>query len=74
MSRAEEYRVAVHEISGVKVRITSYKIEDRFCCHVANVDPGATIARAEAATREEAEKLALAEATKKLEGAAARKG
>ncbi len=56
MARAEDYRVVTREIAGVKVRITSYRLEARFFCHVANVDPGATISRAEATTREEAEK------------------
>lgn len=67
MARAEDYRVVTKDVAGVKVRITSYKLEDRFFCHIANVDPGATISRAEATTREEAEKLALAEATQKLQ-------
>ena len=67
MARAEDYRVAIMEIAGVKVRMTSYKLEDRFFCHIANVDPGATISRAEATTRDEADKLALADATAKLQ-------
>ncbi len=67
MARAEDYRVVTKDVAGVKVRMTSYKLEDRFFCHIANVDPGATISRAEATTREEAEKLALAEATQKLQ-------
>ena len=66
MSKAEDYRVEKQEIFGVMVSITSYKIEDRFYCHVANIDPGATIARAEGISREDAQQLALNKAKERL--------
>jgi len=71
MSKAEHYHVETGEIAGVKVSVTSYGIDDRFYCHVANVDPGATIARVEADTREEAVALALQKAKDRLAGTTA---
>ena len=38
MARAEEHRVETTDINGTSVTITSYRIEDRYHCHVANVD------------------------------------
>lgn len=67
MMHAEEYRVELREIAGQQIKITTYRIGDLFYCHVANVDPGATIARAEAGTREEAERAASAKAAERLE-------
>ncbi|MGH7493515.1 MAG: hypothetical protein ACREOO_14150 [bacterium] len=65
---AEQHRVETQEIAGVRVSVQSYKIGDRFYCHVSNFNPGATIARAEAATCEEALQLALQKARQKLGG------
>jgi len=64
--KAEDYRVEHREISGVKVKAASYRIGESFYCHVENLDPGATIARAEAATREEAIDLAVQKAAARL--------
>jgi hypothetical protein len=66
MMKAEEYRVELKEIAGQQIRITTYRIGDLYHCHVANADPGATIARAEAATRNDAERAAVAKATERL--------
>lgn len=66
MLKAEEFRVSIQEIAGVEVSITSYRIGDRFHFHVANRDPGATIARAEGTTSEEAQTLALMLAKQRL--------
>ncbi|MDZ7363701.1 MAG: hypothetical protein ONB46_23735 [candidate division KSB1 bacterium] len=63
---AEDYRTILHEINGQKVNVTSYKIGEQFYCHVTNVDPDATISRAEAATREDAEKAAMEKAAARL--------
>lgn len=68
--KAENYRTEEKEIQEVKVIIASYKIGDRFYCHVSNRDPGRTIARAEAALLNEAKRLALSEAREKLKGKA----
>ena len=66
MLRTEKYAVENREISGVSVCVSSYQIGDRFYCHVENLDPGATIARADGAVREEAVQLAIAKATDRL--------
>ena len=58
----------MREISGISIRISSYQIGDRFYCHVENSDPGATVARAEGAAREDAIQLAVAKATERLMG------
>ena len=67
--KAEDYITETTEISGIRVRVNSYKIGDRFHCHVENTDPGATIAHAEAPTKEEAVQAALAKATERLSSA-----
>jgi hypothetical protein len=74
MARAEEHRVETTDINGINVTVTSYRIEDRFYCHIANVDPGATIARAEGGTRQEALQRALAKATERLTSSVATRG
>lgn len=65
--QADSYRVVMKKILDVDVTITSYQIGTTYYCHVANYDPGAVIARAEAATREETEKIAIAKATERLQ-------
>jgi hypothetical protein len=65
--KSENYRTTTREIDGVKINLTSYKIGEQFYCHVTNLDPGATIARAEATTsQEDAEQIALAKALERL--------
>jgi hypothetical protein len=64
--RAEGYISRRAELAGWPVQITSYRLGDTFRCTVDNVDPGATIARAEAATREEAERIACEKAKARL--------
>jgi hypothetical protein len=66
MLRSEHYQRERRTIGGVEVSIESYKIGDSFYCHLSNVEPGATIARTEAPTREEAINKAIAHATEKL--------
>lgn len=66
--KTENYRVEQKEIAGAQVSLTSYQIGERYHCHVANVDPGATISRAEADSQAEAERVAIAKATERLRG------
>jgi hypothetical protein len=54
------------EIAGWEVNLRTYQIGDTFHCKADNVSPGATIARSTGATREEAEKKAIAKATERL--------
>ena len=64
--RAEEYSERLEEVDGWKVRLTTYRAGDRYYCSIDNVDPGARFTRAEAATREDAERIALEKAKKYL--------
>jgi hypothetical protein len=54
------------EVEGFPVRVISYRLEGRYHVTVDNVEPGARIARAEGATRAEAEAAALADAARRL--------
>ena len=54
------------ELNGVQIKITSYQIGERYFCHVTNIDPGATIARGEGSSRDEAREVALSKATSLL--------
>jgi hypothetical protein len=65
--KSEEFQERREEISGWVVNIVSYRIGDRFYCTIDNVDPGARFARAEGATREEAESAARAKAERYLQ-------
>lgn len=64
--RVEDHRTRRDEVAGWPVEITSYRLGPAFRCSVANLDPGATIARAEGASREEAERVALEKAAARL--------
>ena len=66
--KVEEYSERKVEMEGWEVRLSSYRIGVEFYCHADNVSPGATIARTQAATREEAEGKALERARKHLAG------
>lgn len=65
-TRVQDYRTRRVELGGWPVRVTSYQQGMTFRCTVENLDPGATIARAEAATREEAERVASEKAAARL--------
>jgi hypothetical protein len=65
--RSEDFRERRDELNGWRVNIVSYRIGVRFYCTIDNVDPGARFARAEGATREEAEAAALEKATRYLQ-------
>jgi len=60
--KAEEYSSRYEQVGQWRINIVSYKLGDEFICTVNNVEPGATLARAQAATREEAEKEAISKA------------
>ncbi len=51
---------------GWEIGITSYKLKDRYYCKIDNIDPGATIARGQGASAEEAEQEALRKAHTRL--------
>jgi hypothetical protein len=65
--KAENYQKEKREVEGKMINITTYKIGERYFCHIDNVSPGATIARTEGATLEEARELALQKVTVRLQ-------
>lgn len=64
--KSEQFSEEQQVVNGIHIRITSYKIGDEFYCHVSNVDPGATISRASAITKEAAIGEAMRKATERL--------
>jgi hypothetical protein len=66
VSNAQEFSSWNQDLAGWAVRVTTYRIEDRYYCHVDNVSPGATIARAHGAKLEEAKGRAMERAKERL--------
>jgi hypothetical protein len=64
--KPEEYSRRQQEVAGWPVTIETYKLGDVYHCTIANVDPGARIARADGSTKEEAETIALEKAARYL--------
>jgi hypothetical protein len=64
--KAEDYSRRQQELSGWPIAIESYKLGDVYHCTISNVDPGARFARADGATRQEAEARALEKAERYL--------
>jgi hypothetical protein len=64
--KPEDYTRRQVELAGWPVSIETYKLGDVYHCTIANVDPGARFARADGATREEAESAAIEKATRYL--------
>jgi len=64
--RAEDHSERVVDVNGWQCRLTSYKLGDVYHCQADNVSPGARLARATGATKEEAEAKALERATELL--------
>jgi hypothetical protein len=54
------------ELVGWPIVVESYKLGDIYHCTVSNADPGARFARADGATKEEAERRALEKAERYL--------
>ena len=65
--RSEDYQRRTDTLAGWPVKIVSYRIGATHYSHIDNVSPGATIARANAASREAAEEEAIAKAAGRLE-------
>jgi hypothetical protein len=62
----EDYSRRQQELAGWAVSIETYKLDNVYHCTIYNVDPGARFARADGATKHEAEALAIEKATKYL--------
>jgi len=67
-----EYLERTESVPPFRMHIVSYRLGEKFYCIIDNVDPGANIARAKAATREEAESEAIARARERLAYSASR--
>jgi len=65
--KPQEYSERMLDLAGWPVRLVSYKLGDRYLCKADNVSPGAQIARAEGATKAEAEQKAIEQALRRLE-------
>ena len=64
--KPEDYSRREQELAGWLISIETYKLGDVFHCTIASVDPGARFARADGATKEEAEQVALEKAERYL--------
>jgi hypothetical protein len=64
--RAEEYQTRTESVGEWKVRLASYRLGDDWICVADNVDPGASIARGNGISREEAEAMAFERARERL--------
>ena len=60
--KVEEYSKRQQQVRQWNVNIVSYRLGDQYYCTVDNFEPGATLARAQGLTRDEAEKKALEKA------------
>jgi hypothetical protein len=63
---AAEYQERKESVGQFEIHIVSFRLGGRYHCKVDNVSPGAVIARAEGATREEAEQAAVATAREEI--------
>jgi hypothetical protein len=64
--KAEHYSERLLEVAGWPLRLISYRLGETFYCKADNVSPGAQIAGATGASREEAESKALEKAGERL--------
>ena len=64
--KAEDYSERSETIDTWPIHIVTYRVGGKYYCTIDNVDPGARFARAEGATREDAERVALEKAQKYL--------
>ena len=64
--KPEDYSRVQRELAGWQITVETYKLGTVYHCTIANVDPGARFARADGATKEEAEQKAIEKATRYL--------
>lgn len=58
----EQYQERRIEIDGWPVKLTSYRLGDKFVCQADNVSPGAVLARISAESAQEAHQQAVSKA------------
>lgn len=61
-TKAEQFQERQIDLDGWPVKLTSYKVGEKYVCQADNVSPGACLARFSAATAEEAESQAISKA------------
>jgi hypothetical protein len=61
-TKTEQFQERQMEINGWPVRLTSYRIGNKYVCQADNMSPGACLARFSADTPEEAESQAISKA------------
>lgn len=62
MANANQFQERQIELAGWPVRLTSYRIGEKYVCQADNVSPAACLARFSAPTLEEAESQAMSKA------------
>jgi len=62
----EQFTEREVEVAGWRLRLTSYRLGNRYYCKVDNISPGAWLARATAPALAEAEKKVLRHARRLL--------
>lgn len=65
--KPEDYSRRQEDLAGWPITIETYKLGDVYHCAIANADPGARFARADGATKDEAEQAALEKARRYLQ-------
>ena len=60
--RSEHFSERQIELNGWPVRLTSYRVGEKYVCQADNISPGACLARFSATTPEEAEAQAISKA------------
>lgn len=61
--KSEQFQERQIEVEGWPVKLTSYRVGNKYVCQADNVSPGACLARMTAATAAEAESQAISKAT-----------
>ena len=62
----QQIQEEIREVNGVKMRVTTYKVGNKFHCQIDSTDPGATVAKASNQIKEEAVKSALNKANQRV--------
>jgi hypothetical protein len=60
--KSEHFKERQIEIDGWPVKLTSYRLGEKYICQADNVSPGACLARFKAVSPEEAEAQAISKA------------
>ena len=62
----QQIQEEIREVNGVKMRLTTYKVGNKFHCQIDSTNPGATVAKATNQNKEEAVKSALDKAHQRV--------